>query len=73
MKQEAYVSIERWDGCELWGEVQWNLPITKPQETGFFFRCRQVPFRTGTLSLDPRNCRIFRQNYISAMLRFRLN
>jgi hypothetical protein len=34
--------------------IEWNLHI-KEQQWADFFRCRQVSFPTGTLSLDPRD------------------
>jgi len=37
----------------------WNLPITEQQGTEVFFRCRRVPFNTGTSHLDPRDCKCF--------------
>ena len=39
--------------------MQRNPPITEPQGTEFFFQLQQVPFRTGTSSLNPRDCKRF--------------
>jgi len=38
--------------------MQWNLPITKPQGTEFFFfYYKQIPSKMGTWSLDPQDSR----------------
>jgi hypothetical protein len=40
-------------------QVDLNLSTMELQKTEIFFRYREVPFHTGTWSLDPRNSKHF--------------
>ena len=46
-----FKSRHLWESVSIfifWLLIRWNLPLTEPQGTGIFFRCRNFPFTTGT-------------------------
>jgi len=43
-------------------DIHWNMPISEPQGTRFFFCRRQIPFNRGAEIKDYRNCKSFPLN-----------